>query len=278
MSVHVSAQVWDLALASTQKFILIKLADYADRDGANVWPSVARIAHECCLSERTVQTALRELLGLGLLEVSREAANHRPRTYRIRTDRGENLAPLRVQSTTPRGANDASGVQSTTPRGEAPAPDPSKIRPNDPSSDDPSGERGLKPVAVREMIGTLEGWLGPLAWDANVHDEIEWFAEEFAGQVVTVNAARKKCAELNLGRPFPYNLKKAMAAMKEPTAAVVVEKGLRDGGTTIQTPRDLELSNRAKAIVAADRPSAASEDRPVINWHVALEQARKELA
>lgn len=50
---------WHQALPSTQKFVLLALADIADDDGV-CWPSVSTIAKRCAVSTRTVRRALRD--------------------------------------------------------------------------------------------------------------------------------------------------------------------------------------------------------------------------
>jgi hypothetical protein len=68
MSIHVASIVWRTELRSKSlKAVAMKLADCASDDGRNIWQSVARIARETELSERTVQYKLRALLELKLL-------------------------------------------------------------------------------------------------------------------------------------------------------------------------------------------------------------------
>lgn len=60
---------WPLqGMSGPQKAVLISLADNANDEGV-CWPSVARIAQRTCLSERTVQTAIKWLTQVGLLEI-----------------------------------------------------------------------------------------------------------------------------------------------------------------------------------------------------------------
>ncbi len=86
MSVHVSSAVWlNERIRGTSKLVLLKLADCADDDGRNAYPSVARIARECGIGERSVQRILGGLINAGYLVVTREASAiiHRPTTYRV---------------------------------------------------------------------------------------------------------------------------------------------------------------------------------------------------
>ena len=85
MSVKVMTWVWALDLESYSKFVLLKLADCADDEGGNSYPSVRTVAHICGLSERTVQRILKRFTESGVIEV---AANEkggwrRSRVYRL---------------------------------------------------------------------------------------------------------------------------------------------------------------------------------------------------
>lgn len=66
MSTRVMAECWPLTLPSSQKAVIISLADQANDEGV-CWPSVGTIARRVCLSERAVQTALRALEVRGLV-------------------------------------------------------------------------------------------------------------------------------------------------------------------------------------------------------------------
>jgi hypothetical protein len=50
------------------KYVGMVLAQYANSDGTNAFPAVAKLARVTCLSERSVRTALTELRGLGLIK------------------------------------------------------------------------------------------------------------------------------------------------------------------------------------------------------------------
>lgn len=68
MSVQVSAWAWKLRHPPTLKLVLLALADQADDEG-ECWPSIKYIARKCCVSERTVQRALKQFEALGLISV-----------------------------------------------------------------------------------------------------------------------------------------------------------------------------------------------------------------
>jgi hypothetical protein len=50
------------------KYVGLVLAHYANNDGTNAFPSVAKLARVTCLSERSVRNALTELRALGLIK------------------------------------------------------------------------------------------------------------------------------------------------------------------------------------------------------------------
>jgi Helix-turn-helix domain len=60
--------------SSNRKSVAVRLADFADDDGKGIWPSVARVAYETELSDRTVQRILREFVDEGLLVVVKNAS------------------------------------------------------------------------------------------------------------------------------------------------------------------------------------------------------------
>lgn len=67
MSTIIMSLCWPLqGMSGPQKAVLISLADNANDEGV-CWPSVARIAERTCLSERTVQSAIRWLGHAGIL-------------------------------------------------------------------------------------------------------------------------------------------------------------------------------------------------------------------
>lgn len=61
--------VWALDLPSSEKFVLLALADNANDDGT-CWPSVATICSKTSLAERTVRKVIHTLQQLGQLVIS----------------------------------------------------------------------------------------------------------------------------------------------------------------------------------------------------------------
>jgi hypothetical protein len=94
MSVKVSALCWQVPLQSLEKLVLLRLADYADDDGGNIYPSIATIAHFCGMSPRAVQYILKKFMGEGLVLIVGNETGGRGRTrhYCIDLERAGQMA------------------------------------------------------------------------------------------------------------------------------------------------------------------------------------------
>lgn len=117
----------DADLTSPARLVLHVMAGYADADGGNVRPTVATLAADTGLSERTVKKATRELRAAGWLDVQSAGGcfdgKNRATLYRLAvgaarpsTDGVHQVHP--VQEVHPRGAGGAPrGVQEVHPGG-----------------------------------------------------------------------------------------------------------------------------------------------------------------
>lgn len=120
MSTLMLSACWRLNLTPTVKLALISLADQANDDGVS-WPGVNSIAKRTCLSERSVQRAIADLVEAGLLE-----RRERPGTstvYRITplAFRTGTEAILRGDTPSPR-QTDTPGATPSHPRGDTQTP------------------------------------------------------------------------------------------------------------------------------------------------------------
>ena len=68
LSVKLMSVVWELDLPPSEKLVLLALADQANDEGRQCWPSLANIARRSGQNERTVRRALRSLEEKGHLE------------------------------------------------------------------------------------------------------------------------------------------------------------------------------------------------------------------
>jgi DNA-binding transcriptional ArsR family regulator len=141
MSIHISSVVWRTALGGPSiKAVAMKLADCAHDDGTSAYPSVRTIARETEVSERTVQSALKELLALGVIVKARDGGSGPGNTtvyhfdletlYRLHAEtqtkwksedvgKGANSAPLKPAkgaNSAPKGANSAKKGATTAPK------------------------------------------------------------------------------------------------------------------------------------------------------------------
>ena len=60
--------IWRLDnMTSMNRLVLLALASFTDKNGANAYPSQSTLARMCCCSARTVRRALADLIALGLI-------------------------------------------------------------------------------------------------------------------------------------------------------------------------------------------------------------------
>lgn len=121
---------------ATARYVLLVLANYADKNGRGAFPSSSSISEDTGLSIRTVKYKLDHLLEIGVIRLGNQAIagayidrhDRRPTVYDLCVERGATAAPG-----SERGANDdatgcssrQNGVQTTTERGAGAAPNPS---------------------------------------------------------------------------------------------------------------------------------------------------------
>lgn len=92
MSVKVIGAVWDLDLSSSKQLVLLAMADHADHDGSNVFPSIGLIAWKTGYSVRQIQRIQRELVADGLLVVVKQG-KFTSTSYRIDVSVGKTKKP-----------------------------------------------------------------------------------------------------------------------------------------------------------------------------------------
>jgi hypothetical protein len=127
--------------ASSLAMVLIGLANHADPEGCNAFPSVGTLVRYTRLSERSVQNALRALEELGLITPSDpqivaayvKRADRRPNGWDLVVHSSVHNRAGGVQTLHPVGSNGVqilrNGVQTTTSRGAESAPEPSLNHP-----------------------------------------------------------------------------------------------------------------------------------------------------
>lgn len=86
MSLALLPLIWRMKpgiLTSSEKIVLLRLADFAQEDGSSIYPCLKRIAEETSLSLRTVQRAITELLEKGCLQLVQSFTSRKPNIYQI---------------------------------------------------------------------------------------------------------------------------------------------------------------------------------------------------
>jgi len=108
-SVRIMAQVWELQLSESHKLVLLAFGDHANDEGI-CFPSIARVAWKCGLSERQVQRIVAALRKIGLLSAVNGMSGGRKRTtlYRVSPEKGDKLSPFVP------GKGDVPGPKTTT--------------------------------------------------------------------------------------------------------------------------------------------------------------------
>ena len=89
MSTHILSACWSLTgMSSTQKLVLISLADQANDDGV-CWPSIRRMSERTCLSDRAIRDAIVWLSESGVL-----AVEHRYNSSNVYTISANKFRPI----------------------------------------------------------------------------------------------------------------------------------------------------------------------------------------
>lgn len=91
MAIKVSKLVWQYFKRGTsEKLVLLRMADLCDTFGERLFPSIQTIARDCSLSEKQARRIVHSLIDGGYLEVVGNAAGGAPgttRRYRLKLDR-----------------------------------------------------------------------------------------------------------------------------------------------------------------------------------------------
>ena len=100
MSIRVMSEVWRTNLPTTEKMVLLVIADHGNDEGVEAWPSQATIATKASISIRTVQRCVNNLVKAGYLKMEKHAGgsitcreDRRPHRYTINLNkvRGDNM-------------------------------------------------------------------------------------------------------------------------------------------------------------------------------------------
>lgn len=78
------------------RLVLLSIANHADRQGCNAWPSVSTIALEAHMSARQVQRCMRELVQIGELTIDANAGFNGTHRYTLSKMQGDNLSGVTI--------------------------------------------------------------------------------------------------------------------------------------------------------------------------------------
>ena len=101
MSIRVMSEVWRTQLPTSEKMVLLVIADHASDEGDNAWPSQRTIANRASLTVRTVQRCVNKLVAEGWLRMDKGKGgsincrdDRRPHLYKINLNkvRGDTLS------------------------------------------------------------------------------------------------------------------------------------------------------------------------------------------
>lgn len=142
--------VWEHSRArGNARFVLLAIADCANDEGSNAYPSMAKLTQKTSLAERTVQTAISALVKLGELKVERNRGPHGTNRYRIISTPAESAPPQNLHPPKPNRrakqaaqAKAADPAESAAPANPAPPQNP-RLTPAE-SAPEPSVNRQLK--------------------------------------------------------------------------------------------------------------------------------------
>jgi len=135
MSIRLMSDVWRTNLPTTEKMVLLVIADHANDEGTQSYPSQATIAEKASISIRTVQRAVNTLVLEGYIRMFKHSGgspdcrdDRRPHLYQI------NIGKLRGDNMTGRHSG-ANGATLTTVTGRHSRP---MNHPLEPSIETPS--------------------------------------------------------------------------------------------------------------------------------------------
>lgn len=149
--------VYEIELAHPQQAVLVAMADHAQDDGTDVYPSIARLAWKTGYSDRQIKRIIKDLLGVGVLIEVTAATQHRPTEYVIFLDGGTQKPPFKLRGDkTPRGDKTGiPGVTKPSPRGDiAASPEPSGNHQGEPPLSSPPTVRSQTTEEIETAWGT----------------------------------------------------------------------------------------------------------------------------
>lgn len=154
MSISLMTDVWKLTLQAPRKMVLLALADNANDDGTDCWPSVGKLVEKCSMSERAVQGHLAALEEDGYIKRHERLGRSNKFTIHVDRIRLEILQKVKVLADTPAESAPPAKVTDIPPQNLHPSPSnqhdihtPAEFAP--PQSMHPT-PAGSAPITTRE--------------------------------------------------------------------------------------------------------------------------------
>jgi hypothetical protein len=127
MSAKIMGQVWELDLPANKQIVLLAMADHADHEGENVYPSLGLIAWKTGYSESQTRRIIKALVADGILK-EEAAPDGKPKVYSVHLAAGKRKPDYKktpVIAMTPL-QNDTPSIQ-MTPQGLHPDDTPTPV-------------------------------------------------------------------------------------------------------------------------------------------------------
>jgi hypothetical protein len=96
MSIKLTGNVWENDLIHSEQSVLLAMADYADDDGRNCYPSYDRLAWKTGYSKRQVGRIIQGLCANGIVVILKPSNQRQSTHYWLRLDKAEDKEPFRV--------------------------------------------------------------------------------------------------------------------------------------------------------------------------------------
>lgn len=192
MSVKVSSLCWKVRLSATEKLVLLRLADFADDQGFNIYPAVQTISDDCGVGRRAAQLTLKKLVDVGILVVINQGGGRRRTTeYAIDLDHLKQLRdapPDENRYANGHAANHANSANSASRApfvGENSASDDINSEPRSPNPLLPVKEEGGGGTGApaHEIAVVVGGLAGLKATESNIATVEAWLTAGYHPQL-----------------------------------------------------------------------------------------------
>ena len=174
MSISLMTDVWKLPLQAPRKMVLLALADNANDEGTDCWPSVGKLVEKCSMSERAVQGHLAALEEGGYIKRHERLGRSNKFTIHVERIRLEILEKTKASRPTPAESAPSADVDKLPPQNLHPSPSnpqdihtpaesapPQNLRPSPAESAPPPAESAPPTPAESAPITIIEPSLNP---------------------------------------------------------------------------------------------------------------------